>query len=308
MTFSRRTLVLSLLTVPLVPAPVAAQGQVPPDPELQAMIAKSNAIIGLMNRTLRISEAWERYISWVNVRTSPTGRERYIDYGIYEVYDTTRELAAARGAAEAQPAVPDLDAIVKRYATAVEVVSPIINQMSGYYERKDYRADRMAEGKELHAKLLPAIETFILERRALEAAMRPFKAMIDQRELARIEATEGKAARWHTKTILMTGASVIELLPSQAKPMVDMPRFDAALAEFAGATRALDTWMRANPGQSVSVASHAGSLVGDLRDLQEKLQRAKGDFRVVVRRDPMMGAMGLTMLISKYNMMVTFAR
>jgi hypothetical protein len=307
----RHALALSLgfLLAPALPAWAQNQAARPaPDPELQAMIAKNNAYIGLLNRALRISQSWDRYLQWVNLRTGPTGRERYIDYGVYETYDTRGELKAAREAATKPPAMAELDAAVLRFATAVETVSPIINQMSGYYERKDYRDDKMAEGKALHAKLLPAIDDYIKTRRAVEAAMEPFKAEIDRRELAAIEAAEGRRTRWHNKMVMMSAARLVDQLPTNAKPVVAMPAFDAAMADFAGAVRALDTWLRENPGESSSIASQARGLVGDMRDLQDKLAKAKGDFRAVVRRDPMMGSMGLSMLVSKYNSMVTFAR
>ena len=37
--------------------------------------------------TERAVNSWERYASWVNMKTGPTGKERYISYGMYEVYD-----------------------------------------------------------------------------------------------------------------------------------------------------------------------------------------------------------------------------
>ena len=57
------------------------------DDDLQAAITKSNAYTGLMNRTLRAIQSWERYGSWVDMKKGPTGKERYITYGLYSLYD-----------------------------------------------------------------------------------------------------------------------------------------------------------------------------------------------------------------------------
>ena len=153
-------------------------------PDLRAAIGKSNAYTGLLNRTLRAIESWERYTSWVNLKTGPTGRERYITYGLYSLYDVRDEIQRARIAIDAPPSSPELDAAMKRYIEAYEALAPVITQAYGYYERKDYKADNMAEGKALHVKLAPAAETFLRERKQVDALFRPFKLQLDLRELA----------------------------------------------------------------------------------------------------------------------------
>ena len=65
------------------------------DPELQAAIAKSNAYTSLSNRTIRAIESWDRYKSWVDMKKGPTGKERYISYGLYSLYDVKDEIAKA---------------------------------------------------------------------------------------------------------------------------------------------------------------------------------------------------------------------
>jgi hypothetical protein len=272
-------------------------------PELRARIEKSNAYISLMNRTIRISDAWSRYTSWVNVKTGPTGKEQYISYGIYSVYDVRGELEKARASADAQPAIPELDAAIKSYAAAVEAVSPIINRASGYYDRKDYKVDNSAEGKELHVKLVPAIEIFLKESAKLNAVFRPFKKDLDLQELAAIEAADGKKSRWHSKNVLIWAANVMEFLPSETKPIVEMKPFEEALSVYGQAVRDLDNFVIENPG--AHSLSNASSLLGRFRDLQEKLVKAKGDVRVAARGDMMLArGMTLNMMVQEYNSMI----
>jgi hypothetical protein len=272
-------------------------------PELQARIAKSNAFIELMNRTTRITDAWSRYTSWVNLKTGPTGKERYIDYGIYSVYDVRTELEKARAASSAEPKLPELDAAMTRYAAAVEAASPIINRASGYYDRKDHKTDNAAEGRDLHGKLVPAMEAFLKARDDLRAVFRPFKADLDQQELAAIEAAQGKARRWHGKNVIIRAAAALEFLPSQAQPVVDMKPFEESLNAYARAVRDFDNFALENPG--TSSISNASSVLGRLRDLREKLAKAKGDIRVAARSDMMIAqGMALNMIIQEYNMMV----
>lgn len=46
--------------------------------DAQAAIMKANAFIETAKMTERAVDSWERYASWVNMKTGPTGKERYI--------------------------------------------------------------------------------------------------------------------------------------------------------------------------------------------------------------------------------------
>lgn len=294
---------MATLMVGLAPGAFAQTAPVPPKPDeaLQAAIRKSNAYIDLMNRTLRASQSWGRYTSWVDVKTGPTGRERYIDYGLYSLYDVRGEIEKALAATNEVPLVPALDATMKRYVEAYQALAPLITQANGYYERKDYKTDNMAEGKALHAKLVPAAESFLRERAMLDRDMRGFKRDISTREIAAIEAAEGRKARWHVRNVMMHAEEIIELLPSNAAPVVNMPVFDEVLARYATAVREMDAYTQANPGQVSGFESQPRSLLGKLRDFRDKLARAKGDARRGAGRD-------MTWIVNEYNMMVTFSR
>lgn len=284
---------------PVAPPAAAAQADAQAGPfDLAAAVAKSNAYIELMNRTLRAVESWGRYTSWVDVKKGPTGKERYIDYGLYSLYDVKDEIAKARGVIGTPPATPDLDAAFSRYIEAYDVLAPLITAAEGYYERRDYKSDNMAEGKALHAKMAPAAEAFLKARAEVEALMRVFKRDTDTRSLAALAAKEGEGPGWHIKTVMMHAQDVIEQLPQGDKP-ADMKAFDAALDAYAKTVRAYDAYAQANPGKLSSFESEPRSLLGKLRDFRDKLAKSKG--RV---RDPFVN-MDLTFLISQYNMMIS---
>jgi Protein of unknown function (DUF3829) len=286
------------LPAALAQAPAAKAQQ---NPELQAAIGKSNAYIGLMNRTLRASDSWRRYASWVNLKTGPTGKERYIDYGLYSLYDVRSEIEKALAATTQPPLVPELDATMKRYVEAYQVLAPVIVQANGYYERKDYKSDGMTEGKALHAKLAPAAETYLRERRLLDAQMRAFKTDVDAKDLAAIEAVDGRKGRWHVKNVMMAAGNLIELLPSNAAPVVEMKAFDESLARYALAVREMDMFSQATPNQFSVFEGQPRSLLGKLRDFRDRLAKTKGDARRGAGND-------MTWIINDYNMMVSTSR
>lgn len=307
MTFapSRRTALALASAGFFLPVTAFAQGAgtrsaAAPDAELQAAIAKSNAYTALMNRTLRAIESWQRYRSWVNIQQGPTGRERYISYGLYSLYDVRSELEKAEAATALGPAIPDLDDAMRRYIQSYRELAPLITRANGYYERKDYQDDRMALGRELHRQMVPAAEAFLKDRADVEAAMRGFRADLNRRELADIERREGRSARWHVRNVLIAARGVMDLMPSNDAPRVDMAAFDGAIATYAAALREMDKLKETDPDGASILDSQASSWLGSLREYRQKLARANGDGRRAAGHESMW-------IVNNYNMMVSMS-
>lgn len=282
------------------PAAAPARTATAQDADLQAAIAKSNAYTGLMNRTLRAIQSWERYGSWVDLKKGPTGKERYISYGLYSLYDVTGDIRKAEEALAREPKLPAIDASVANYIKAYQELAPLITRAERYYDRKDYRDDNLAEGQKLHALMVPAAQSFLAERARLDGLMRDYKKGLDQRELASVEQREGRSARWQIRNVMINARAVMDLMPSNEKPIVDLKVFGAAVADYAAAIRELDGFKDKNPGGSLMIDSQAGSWLGKLRDFSDKLAKSKGD----VRRG---AASDANWIVNDYNMMVSLS-
>lgn len=74
---------------------------------------------------------------------------------------------------------------------AYKTLAPIVAQANGYFERADYKADKMVEGKAIHARLAPVGKFFLDERARLEQLFAHEKLKGDEAELALIERREG---------------------------------------------------------------------------------------------------------------------
>ena len=290
----------------LVAAPGAAFAQAAPNAAaadeagLQAAIAKSNAYTGLMNRTLRAIQSWDRYTSWVDLKKGPTGKERYIGYGLYSLYDVAGEIKKAEDAAASAPALPEIDDTIRRYIKAYQELAPLITRAERYYERKDYRDDNAAEGHTLHVAMVPAARAFLAERATLDAQMRVYKKSLDARELAAVEQREGRSARWQIRNIMIHARAVMDLMPSNEKPIVDLKAFDVAVAEYAAAVREMDRFKETDAKGVPMIEGQASSWLGKIRDFRDKLARSKGDVRKGAANDA-------NWLVSSYNTMVTLS-
>lgn len=304
-----RILVAVSVAATLLSAPVLAQqpSQQPPKLDVTEIpedatgkfVAKSNAVVGLLNTSLRGSESWRRYLSWVDVKRGPTGRERII-YGLYSVSASSAKdaIAKARQLADAEPAIPQLDAATKELASTFEVLVPILNEAEAYYDRKDYMDDKMAGGKELHAKLVPAALAFLAARDRAEVLLEQLKELMDRQELARLEKTEGKSVKWHTRRVMMATKRAVDLMPRDPRRPGDLKPFDTAITELASATREFDTAVRES-GKSGSVDSQPRDILGSLREIREKVSKG--------RADPRFYSMDFNMVVNRYNMMISMS-
>jgi len=276
--------VLAALAVPTrdgpsLGAPALAQ-QTPPRPEipadegeLQRWIAKLNAYTGLLNTSLRAVSSYARYDSWVDLKTGPTGRERIV-YGLYEVSPVLAKQAldVAGTAGAAEPAITPLDGLARDYAHAFEAVIPVANEASRYYERQDYKDDRMARGRELHARLVAAFEPFLAQRARLEAEMKAIKAVVNQRQLETIERREGRAYAWHVRNVLNEAEPLGDVIVQEPGPALLKP-LDESIAAFARAVRGFDDYLAA-PGAQKGIGtfeSEPRSFLGAVREYREEL-------------------------------------
>ena len=156
----------------------------------------------------------------------------------------------------------------------------------------------MAGGKALHARIAAAAEPFLAARAHLDAVITVEKAKVDAARLVAIEKREGRKAVWQVANVMMRAQRVMDLLPSAAKPVIDVAPFDAAIADYAGAVKDMDTYGASNPNSFFVFESQPRSLLGKLRDFQEKIDHAKGDARRA-------GGGDLTWIVNDYNTMVT---
>ncbi len=286
------------------PAPQSATAQIPslgisdiPDADLDRYVAKSNGVVGLLNTSLRGEESWNRYLSWANVKTGPTGKERII-YGLYSIGASYKDaVTKARASAEANPAIPSLDGAAKDLASAFEALVPILNEAQAYYDRKDYLSDKMAGGKALHARLVPAAQAFLSARAKTHTLQDQFKDRLDRQQLARIEKAEGRSVRWHARNSMMLAKKTIDLMPNSPKrSAAELKAFDAALVIYGEAVRDFDNAVRGS-GKTSSVDSYPRDILGKLREMRDNI--AKG------RADAMTFSFDHRAVIQRYNMMVT---
>ena len=268
---------------------------------LKAATTKFNVYVTYMNGSLGIASSIASYTSWVNMRVGPTGRERDV-YGVSSVTDAATERAAAAAALTADPLLPDLDGAMRAYIAVEKPMAPILNEAHGYYDRKDYTEDGMAGGKVLHPRIAAVAGPFLAARARLEAVMRVEKGQLDAIRLATIEKKEGRDAHWQIANVMMRAKLALDTLSPTSSTrealLVDVPTFEAALAAYGDAVKAMDAYALQHPKAFFVFASEPDSLLAKLRGLKAKLVHTGGDLRRAAGFET-------TWIFNDYNMMVS---
>jgi len=285
-------------SVPYLLGTSHVQAQSPPDATVSdAAMGKMNTYVEFLNQTLRASESLQRYDSWVDMKKGPTGKERII-YGMYSLYDV-RELAGkALASAQEEPKLPELDAAMTAYVETYQQLAPVIERANKYYERQDYKSDKMADGKAFHKDIAALSPVYEERRKTVDAAMRTEKVKLDRASLLALEKAEGKKSRWHVRNVMFRAEAVMDVMPTNERPVVAMPAFRSVLADYAQAVREFDDYALQHPNSFHVFESSPASLLSKLRNFDEKLEMAKGDARKGAGDD-------LEWLVSDYNTMVS---
>lgn len=292
---------------PAAANPAAALGK-----KLQPYIACINR---LSERSL---SSRERYLSWVNEKTGPTGRERII-YGLYTIYDTKDcEAGVAKMAAE-QPSARELEKAGAEYAGAVSVLYKLLEEANDYYDQGNYKDDKMAKGREMHPKLMAAYTRFAAADKALRAQVDELNDKVQVERLAAIEKAEGKSLNYFA-TDLMIKAKVLARAENVDPKDFNLDKVNTAITAFEAVVKEIETFNEGTSGKKISssVVSSAKSFLTSAKELmrrvRDKTPYSQGDRMMLsspgggwmVSGSPARMMRDYNQLVEAYNRGVTF--
>jgi hypothetical protein len=218
------------IAVWMVALPVLAHPAMADD--VEAALSKANLYVETAKNTERAVDSWERYASWVNMKTGPTGKERYLTYGMYELYDVEPLLKEARDAAGLEPRAEAVDAAMVRYISAYEALAPVMQEAAAYYERQGYEADKMALGKALHPRMVPLATAFMAERKVMMPLLRAHLREVEALEVRVLEAAEGPTAAFHTANVMTALHRVMDTFPRERPEQMNAEELDQVMSEI----------------------------------------------------------------------------
>jgi hypothetical protein len=138
----------------------------------------------------------------------------------------------------------------------------------------------MARGKALHPRLVAAWSAFAEADQKLRRGIDVIQDKRRVEEIAEIERTEGRKARWHVQTLMMKAKATVRL--STAEPP-EIAGINQALAELEDIVKATEAFAAANPDSKIgsSFVSSAKTLLVTakllMRRIRDKVPYSSGD-------------------------------
>jgi hypothetical protein len=271
---------------------------------------KLDAYIECYNRANEPVHHSERlYNSWVDEKKGVTGKETSVngtlEIGEY-VMKTCRESIPKGKKAGAPDA--ELDKAAAAYLAALEAVEVKNNAAHSYYDRKDYKDDKFAKGKEMHAPLIAAFEAF-------DAASTKFGDLIDVRndkrmdaELAAAEKHGGKNLHWHKMIASKKSKDLLHLMGDESFDVVKAETMVKDITAHLDATTKYAADHKAEEPMMWSMYASAlkgfvDSAKARMRHFRDKEQWTTGE-RMLMERNPEMVDASSAKLSKQYNELV----
>lgn len=245
----------------------------------QALSQKLGKYIDCYNRlTSNVFRSWKRYNSWVDEKTGPTGKERNV-YGLYKLDSVemcVKELDAGNAA---EPAIPELHAKADAYKAALITLQQRVNEAEAYYAGGDYKDDKFAKAKAMHAPLIAAFEAFKAANDAFDRHIGQVNDEIALRQLSELERDPNARLEALSRRAMHEAKALLSFVDIESIDALSAEEYGARVDALAKAVTALKEYTQSN-GDDADKARGLDSLqtkVQDYLTAAKELLRRKRD-------------------------------
>jgi Protein of unknown function (DUF3829) len=237
--------------------------------KLQGYIECYNQLDGKAQRSIA------RYASWVrDMKAGPTGSEKVV-YGLYEV--GTESVAKCRSiftsVATAKPALAKLDAAGATYMDTLAAMDKLVAEAYTYYDRENYKDDKFAKGRELHAPLTSSFEAFTQASTAFSVALDAENDAMLEAQLVEVEKTQGRKLTYF-RMALMSKAK--QLAGTIGEETFDATKAGEQLVIYEKIADEALTYAKANSGDVPAGWSSVASASEEVRkSAKERVRRIR---------------------------------
>jgi len=233
--------------------------------------------ISCMNGTSkRVIDSRNRYLSWADEKTGPTGKERNV-YGLYDINANTCITALDRAKTK-QPSLPEVESAAAEYRKALEELDPLVKQADKYYDQKDYKDDKMAKGKALHPQLMNGFAKFEQVSKGFEDRVTALNDGVNARQFTRLEKDPSRRLQYLSQKSLNEAKSLIKLTDIAELKELDLQKYDVALQTYDKALTELEQYAdghKAEVDKAMMFSSYLGSSKTFLKAAKELLRRKR---------------------------------
>jgi hypothetical protein len=211
---------------------------------------KLSAAIECLNRhSGRVFEARDTYLEGVDAATGSSHGKKAVMIGLYGSGPCVSEV---KKAGALKPAVPALDTASAAYASALEGLVKVYEELSGYYQKGEHIDDGGKKAAALHPKVMDAFKTFGAAHKQLSTTVKALNRKRREAKLAAREKAEGR----NLGVIMDAMMLEAEMLVSMPSPDVAPAALEAQIAAYGKLVDEVDAYAGAHKDE----ASKWGSI------------------------------------------------
>ncbi|MBN9166395.1 MAG: YiiG family protein [Myxococcales bacterium] len=225
-----------------------------------------------------ISKSLERYTSWLPdakegaPQPGPTGKESSV-WGLYKITD--HEMTTCDKGLKLASAKPEFKDTSEKFKAVADKIVPVINEANTYYDRKDFKDDKFAKGKELHTRLWPLAEEFFKVSHDFRAIVVKANDVRMEAELKEVEAQHGRNLLFHKLNVLKHAKASVRVATEEKAPLIEL---EPLMVAYEKAVEEMKTYASSHKDETgkVMMWSMFESKVEDyLKVLKERVRRVR---------------------------------
>jgi hypothetical protein len=216
------------------------------------------------------------YLRDVDATKGPTGKER----NIY-VTDISPEACIKRidEAKSKPPAMPELETAAAKYETTLGALAKLTRTAHDYYDQKNFKDDKFAQGIAMHRPLMSALDDFEKADKSFEDLVTKLNDGLQQRRLARLKDDPKAQLEYQIAKSGDEAKQLAHFAEIESLAKLDAAGYQAALNQYDQTYQALNTYIEAHPAEAdkVLMLSIFRSASSDYLKAAKELMRRKRD-------------------------------
>jgi hypothetical protein len=241
--------------------------------------ARLNEYIECMNyASASARRSREMYLNTVDEQKGPSPKtmgQIYIS-NLQMVDDCKKSLAKAK---TLQPPMPEFDALADPYEKALSELAPLVDQAYKYYDRKDYKDDKLAKGIAMHAPLLAAFNKFFDANKALDNKVTQLNDQLSARRLALLAKDPNARLHYLVEKTEADAKILVEASAVKSLKELDLGKYTALVDGYEKTLAELDAYASAHKDEAdkVTMFSRFDDTGKDFLKSTKELMRRKRD-------------------------------
>ena len=225
-----------------------------------------------------ISKSLERYTSWLPdakegaPQPGPTGKETSV-WGLYKI--TEHEVSTCEKGLKVASAKPEYKELSEKFKAVADKIVPAINEANTYYDRKDYKDDKFAKGKELHAKLWPLAEEFFTVSHDFRATVAKANDVRMEAELKEVEAKQGRNLLFQKLNVMKHAKASVRVATEEKAPLIEL---EPLLVAYEKAVEEMKTYASSHKDETGKVmmwSMYENKVEDYLKVLKDRVRRVR---------------------------------